>query len=33
MLPMITMGIPTLLFVTPVVARIWHEVKNKVAPT
>ena len=33
MLPMITMGIPTLLFVTPVVARIWHEVKNKFAPT
>jgi uncharacterized membrane protein len=33
MLPMITMGIPTLLFVTPVAARIWHEVKNKVAPT
>lgn len=26
MLPMITMGIPTLLFVTPVVARIWHEI-------
>ena len=33
MLPMITMGIPTLFFVTPVVARIWHEVKNKFAPT
>ncbi|MHA1909385.1 MAG: hypothetical protein ACW98Y_18955 [Candidatus Thorarchaeota archaeon] len=26
MLPMITMGIPTLLFMTPVVARIWHEI-------
>jgi hypothetical protein len=33
MLPMITMGIPTLFFLTPVVARIWHEVKNKFAPT
>ena len=33
MLPMITMGIPTLLFMTPVVARIWHGVKNKFAPT
>jgi hypothetical protein len=33
MLPMITMGIPTLLFMTPVAARIWHEVKNKFAPT
>jgi uncharacterized membrane protein len=26
MLPMVTMGIPTLLFLTPVVARIWHEI-------
>ncbi len=30
---MITMGIPTLLFVTPVAARIWYEVKSKFAPT
>jgi hypothetical protein len=26
MLPMVTMGIPTLFFLTPVVARIWHEI-------
>jgi len=33
MLPMMTMGIPTLLFLTPVVARIWHEISNKFTST